>query len=285
MLSRLGDIIYENKCVISRDLHILEEKIDRNQNDIDEFNNSINIMEDKLNNSTSHIARLDKTKTDKFHMVENEIGHVKNNFKYIVPQLKTDLRKDLKVELNSILKQEISIIKDTLQQEITVIVQGKNDSLQAELLDVNNSLRTELAEANKSLRGELTGINYSLQAYLANNVDSIRDELLNATNVHTVDVSSPETPPRWFTNYMSVSQSNYQAMTHNFQVLNKNVQAIDIRLQDSVQVADQRCMALQQQIMSVEQKVDNTEAIMGVTTGFSKFNDTLMSVQSKLDTL
>ena len=120
--------------------------------------------------------------TDQFHTVENEIGHVKNNFKNIVPQLKTDLRKDLKVELTGILKQEISIIKDTLQQEITVIIQGKNESLRAELLDNHNSLRTKLAEANESLRGELTGINDSLRTNLANNVDSNRDELFIATN-------------------------------------------------------------------------------------------------------
>ena len=103
----------------------LKEEIDRNQNDIYQFNNSMKIMEDKLNNSTTNIARLEKNMTDKFYTVENEIGHMKNNFKNIVPQLKTDLRKDLKVELTGILKQEISFIKDTLQQEITVIVQGK----------------------------------------------------------------------------------------------------------------------------------------------------------------
>ena len=143
-------------------------------------------MGDKLNNSTTDIARLEKNMTDKFHTVENEIGHVKNNFKNIVPQLKTDLRKDLKVELTGILKQEISIIKDTLQQDITVIVQGKNDSLRAELLDIHNSLRTELAEANESRRGELTGINDSLRANLTNNVDSNRDELFNATGTNDV---------------------------------------------------------------------------------------------------
>ena len=186
MLSRLGDIMYENKREMSHDLHTsmtkLEEKIDRNQNDIYQFNNSMKIMEDKLNNSTTDIARLEKNVTDQFHAVGNEIGHVQNNFKNIVPQLKSDLRKDLKVELTGILKQEISIIKDTLQQEITVIVQGKNDSLRAELLDIHNSLRTELAEANESLCGELTGINDSLRANLANNVDSNPDELFNATN-------------------------------------------------------------------------------------------------------
>ena len=186
MLSRLGDIMYENKRELSHDLHTsmtkLEEKIDRNQNDIYQFNNSMKIMEYKLNNSTTDIARLEENMTDKFHTVENEIGHVKNNFKNIVPQLKTELRKDLKVELTGILKQEISIIKDTLQQEIIAIVQGKNDSLRVELLDIHNSLRTELAEANESLRGELTGINDSLRANLANNVDSNRDGLFNATN-------------------------------------------------------------------------------------------------------
>ena len=189
MLSRLGDIMYENKREMSHDLHIsmtkLEEKIDRNQNGIYQFNNSMKIMEHNINNSTTDIARLEKNVTDQFHAVGNEIGHVKNNFKNIVPQLKTDLRKDLKVEVTGILKQEISIIKDTLQQEITVIVQGKNDSLRAELLDIHNSLRTESAEANESLRGELTGINDSLRANLASNVDSISDELFNATNVVT----------------------------------------------------------------------------------------------------
>ena len=182
MLSRLGDIMCENKCELHTSMTRLEEKIDRNQNDIYQFNNSMTIMEDKLNNSSTDIARLEKNVTDQFHAVGNEIGHVKNNFKNIVPQLKTDLRTDLKVELTGILKQEISIIKDTLQQEITVIVQGKNDSLRTELLDINNSLRTELAEANESLRGELTGINDSLRANLVNNVDSNRDELFNATN-------------------------------------------------------------------------------------------------------
>ena len=182
MLSRLGDIMCENKCELHTSMTRLEEKIDRNQNDIYQFNNSMKIMEDKLNNSSTDIARLEKNVTDQFHAVGNEIGHVKNNFKNIVPQLKTDLRKDLKVELTGILKQEISIIKDTLQQEITVIVQGKNDYLRAELLDIHNSLRTELAEANESLRGELTGINDSLRANLAHNVDSNRDESLNATN-------------------------------------------------------------------------------------------------------
>ena len=185
MLSRLGEIMCENKCELHTSMTRLEEKIDRNQNDIYQFNNSMKIMEDKLNNSTTDIARLEKNVTDQFHAVGNEIGHVKNNFKNIVPQLKTDLRKDLKVELTGILKQEISIIKDTLQQEITVIVQGKNDSLRAELLDIHNSLRTESAEANESLRGELTGINDSLRANLANNVDSNQDELFNATHVVT----------------------------------------------------------------------------------------------------
>ena len=182
MLSRLGDIMCENKHELHTSMTRLEEKIDRNQNDIYQFNNSMKIMEDKLNNSSTDIARLEKNVTDQFHAVGNEIGHVKNNFKNIVPQLKTDLRTDLKVELTGFLKQEISIIKDTLQQEITVIVQGKNDSLRTELLDINNSLRTELAEANESLRGELTGINDSLRANLANNVDSNQDELFNATN-------------------------------------------------------------------------------------------------------
>ena len=186
MLSRLGDIMCENKCELHTSMTRLEEKIDRNQNDIYQFNNSMKIMEDKLNNSSTDIARLEKNVTDQFHAVGNEIGHVKNNFKNIVPQLKTDLRKDLKVELTGILKQEISIIKDTLQQEITVIVQGKNDSLRAELLDIHNSLRTELAEANESLRGELTGINDSLRANLTNNVDSNRDELFSATGTNDV---------------------------------------------------------------------------------------------------
>ena len=185
MLSRLGDIMCENKHELHTSMTRLEEKIDRNQNDIYQFNNSMKIMEDKLNNSTTDIARLEKNVTDQFHAVGNEIGLVKNNFKNIVPQLKTDLRKDLKVELTGILKQEISVIKDTLQQEITVIVQGKNDSLRTELLDINNSLRTELAKANESLRGELPGINDSLRANLANNVDSNQDELFNATNVVT----------------------------------------------------------------------------------------------------
>ena len=44
-------------------------------------------MEDKLNNSTTDIARLEKNVTDQFHAVGNEIGHVKNNFKNIVPPL------------------------------------------------------------------------------------------------------------------------------------------------------------------------------------------------------
>ena len=83
MLSRLGAIIYENKREMSHDLHTsmtkLEEKFDRNQNDIHQFNNSMKIMEDKLNDSTTDIARLEKNMTDKFHTVENEIGHVKNN--------------------------------------------------------------------------------------------------------------------------------------------------------------------------------------------------------------
>ena len=154
-------------------------------------------MENKLNNSTADIAWLGKNVTDQFHTVENEMGHVKNNFKNIVPQLKTDLRKDLKVELTGILKQEISVIKDTLQQEITVIVQEKNDSLRDKLLfagdilrnslfkandSVADSLRTELAQTNDSLRDELASINDSLQANLASTVGSLRDELLNATD-------------------------------------------------------------------------------------------------------
>ena len=77
MLSRLGDIIYENKREMSHDLHTsmtnLEEKIDRNQNDIYQFNNSMKIMEVTLNNSTTDIARLEKNMTDKFHTVVNEI--------------------------------------------------------------------------------------------------------------------------------------------------------------------------------------------------------------------
>ena len=112
-----------------------------------------------------------------------------------------------------------------MQQEVTVIVQEKIDSLRAELLDANNSLQTELAEANESPHDELTGINDSLPANLANNVDSSRDELLNATNVHTADVSSPEIPPRWFTDYMSMRESK---LDRQLQALNKNIQAIDI---------------------------------------------------------
>ena len=374
MLSRLGDIMYENKREMSHDLHTsmtkLEEKIDRNQNDIYQFNNSMKIMEDKLNNSTTDIARLEKNVTDQFHAVGNEIGHVKNNFKNIVPQLKTDLRKDLKVELTGILKQEISIIKDTLQQEITVIVQGKNDSLRAELLDIHNSLRTELAEANESLRGELTGINDSLRANLANNVDSNRDALFNATNVvtdesdhkngknsvetdsvhkngkksvdtaemgtthheqeftperngqenspshsaqeigdsdsDTVRQRAPErdmpfsfqvakmsswtAPPCWFTDYMSVTLNK---MDSQFQSLSESIQS-------SEQSADIRYMSLKKQIESVQQQVsdnaiaisnvgqkvdDSTNAILSVTTGFSKFSATLTTVHCKLDAL
>ena len=197
MLSRLGDIMCENKCELHTSMTRLEEKIDINQNDIYQFNNSMKIMEDKLNNSTADIARLEKNVTDQFHTVENEIGHVKNNFKNIVPQLKTDLRKGLKVEFNGILKQEISVIKDTLRQEITVIVQEKNDSLRDELFlagdilrnslfkandSVADSLRTELAQTSESLRDELTSINDSLQANLTSTVGSLRDELFNATN-------------------------------------------------------------------------------------------------------
>ena len=80
MLSRLGDIMCENKCELHTSMTRLEEKIDRNQNDIYQFNNSMKIMEDKLNNSSTDIARLEKNVTDQFHAVGNEIGHVKNNF-------------------------------------------------------------------------------------------------------------------------------------------------------------------------------------------------------------
>ena len=105
------------------------------------------------------------------------------------------------------------------------------------------------------------------------------------TDVHTADVSLPENPLRWFASYMSVSQSNLQAMSQNLQVMSNDVQAIDKLLQGVQGVVDQRFMALQQ-IMPVQQKVDdNAEIIMGVTTVFSKFNDTLTTVQSKLDTL
>ena len=110
--------------------------------------------------------------------------------------------------------------------------------------------------------------------------------------------------PCWFTDYMD----------SNLLVLNKNIQAIDIRLQKSVRAADLRFTALQQQIKSVQQKVDNNanaisnveqkvddnanailsvqqkvddnaNAILSVTTGFSKFRDTLTTVQCKLDAL
>ena len=83
MLSRLGDIMCENKHELHTSMTRLEEKIDRNQNDIYQFNNSMKIMEDKLNNSTADIARLGKNVTDQFHTVGNEIGHVKNNFKIL----------------------------------------------------------------------------------------------------------------------------------------------------------------------------------------------------------
>ena len=82
--------------------------------------------------------------------------------------------------------------------------------------------------------------------------------------------------PCWFTDYMN----------SNLQVLNQNVQAIDSWLQNSDQVADQRFKALQQQIESVQRKIDdNANAILSVTTGFSKFSDTLMTVQCKFNTL
>ena len=363
MLSRLGDIMCENKCELHTSMTRLEEKIDRNQNDIYQFNNSMKIMEDKLNNSSTDIARLEKNVTDQFHAVGNEIGHVKNNFKNIVPQLKTDLRKDLKVELTGILKQEISTIKDTLQQEITVIVQGKNDSLRAELLDIHNSLRTELAEANESLRGELTGINDSLRANLVNNVDSNRDELFNATNdvtdesnhkngknsvetdsVHkngiksvvtaemsaahheqeltperngqenspshsaqdsgdsdsdTVREHAPErdmsfsfqvAPPDWFTDYMSVSHNKMDRMYQNLnETIQRNEQSADFRytsLKKQLESVQQQVSDNAIAISNVEQKLDdNTNAILSVTTGFSKFSATLMTVQCKLDAL
>ena len=82
----------ENKREISQDLHTsmtrLEEKIDRNENDINQFNNSMKIMEDKLNNSATDIALLEKNMTDEFHTVENEIGHEKNNCSSIKSWLK-----------------------------------------------------------------------------------------------------------------------------------------------------------------------------------------------------
>ena len=121
----------------------------------------------------------------------------------------------------------------------------------------------------------------------------------------------PPPTPCWFTDYMSVSQSKLDSQ---LQTLNKNIQAVDIRLQNSVQVADLRFTALQQQIESVQQQInddanaisnveqkvddnaaailsvqqkvdDNANAILSVTTGFSKFSDTLMTVQCKLDAL
>ena len=52
---------------------------------------------------------------------------------------------------------------------------------------------------------------------------------MNATNVHAADVLSPQIPPRWFTNYMSVYQSNLHS---NFQALNKNL-LVDKRLQET----------------------------------------------------
>ena len=121
--------MYENKREMSHDLHTsmtkLEEKIDRNQNDIYQFNNSMKTIEDKLNNSTTDIARMEKNMTDKFHTVENEIGHVKNNFKNMVPQLKTDLRRDLKVELTGILKRRFLLLKTHCNRRLLLLSKKK----------------------------------------------------------------------------------------------------------------------------------------------------------------
>ena len=118
-----------------------------------------------------------------------------------------------------------------------------------------------------------------------------------AFSFQVAEMLSRTAAPCWFTDYMSVSESKLDS---KLQILNKNIQAVDIRLQNSVQAADHRFTALQQQIESVQQKVDdnanailsvqqkvddNVNAILSVTTGFSKFSDTLTTVQCKLDAL
>ena len=103
-------------------------------------------------------------------------------------------------------------------------------------------------------------------------------------------MSSWTAPPCWFTDDMSVTLNK---MDSQFQSLSESIQS-------SEQSADIQYMSLKKQIESVQQQVsdnaiaisnvgqkvdDSTNAILSVTTGFSKFSATLTTVQCKLDAL
>ena len=118
-------------------------------------------------------------------------------------------------------------------------------------MNTNGNQHSE-QECTPEQNGQENSHSHSAQGSGDSDTDTVQEhapELDMATYVHTADVSSPEAPPCWFMDYMSVSQSNLQsnlqAMGLDLQVVSKNVQAMDIRLKYSVRVADQRFMAMQ----------------------------------------
>ena len=79
-------------------------------------------------------------------------------------------------------------------------------------------------------------------------------------------------PPDWFTDYMSV--------------IDNKIDRQYVTSQQYEQSADFRYTSLKQQMGSIQQQVnDNANAILSITTGFSKFSATLTTVQCKLDSL
>ena len=116
--------------------------------------------------------------------------------------------------------------------------------------------------------------------------DSDSDTVRERAPERDMSFSFQVAPPSWFTDYMSVIDSK---MDRQYVTIQRNEQSADLRYTSLIQ----QMGSIQQQvndnanaIANVEQKVDdNANAILSVTTGFSKFSDTLTTVQCKLDAL
>ena len=110
--------------------------------------------------------------------------------------------------------------------------------------------------------------------------DSDSDTVRERAPERDVSFSFQVAPPDWFTDKMD-------RMYQNLNEANKRIyHNLHETIQRNEQSADLRYTSLKQQMGSIQQQVnDNANAILSVTTSFSKFSDTLTTVQCKLDAL
>ena len=138
--------------------------------------------------------------------------------------------------------------------------------------------------------------------------DSDSDTVRERAPERDMSFSFQVAPPDWFTDkmdrmYQNLNETNKRIYHNLHETIQRNEQSADLRYTSLIQ----QMGSIQQQvndnanaianveqkvndnanaIANVEQKVDdNANAILSVTTGFSKFSDTLTTVQCKLDAL